>query len=157
MPETRTSASQNKQEAETSRTCRTCGLETEPRLKHHSPASWLSWLPEPGMLSGSVFAAFVSLSVIVFRGRIFPLGGLVPAFTTTYLPNQHTEAGSGTTECRRVCVWVLLCVCVCSCTFDSVKNGQRFRPSKWGHFCEVSSFWPFLHAPLRLKKCLSPF
>ena len=125
MPETRTSASQNKHEAETSRTCRTCGLETKPRLKHHSPASWLLWSPEPGMLSGSVIAVFISLSVIVFRGRIFPLGGLVPAFTTTKPPNQHTEAGSGIAEWRG-CV----CLCVCSFTFDRVKTGQRFRPSK---------------------------
>lgn len=104
--------------------------------EHHSPASWLLWFPGPEMFSDSVFAVFISHSVIVFRDRMFPLGGLVPAFTTTNPPNQHTEAGSGITELRRVCVSV--CYCVCSCTFDTVKTGQRLKPLQWRHFCEVS-------------------
>lgn len=72
-----------------------------------------------GMLSGSVIAVFISLYVIVCRGRIFPLGGLVPAFTTANPPGQHTEAGSGITEQSRVCVCVChsVCVCLCECLF----------------------------------------
>lgn len=78
----------------------------------------VAWL----LLSGSVFAVFTSLSVIVFRGRIFPLGGLVPAFTTTNPPNQHTETGSGITEwrggCASVCVFVPVLLTVLKITIE---------------------------------------